>query len=419
MVPPGDKSISHRALFAALLSGGRGKLENFCLARDCRSTITALAPMGLNCQVQEGIVTVAGPKPGSWSQGSYWVDAGNSGTTARLLMGTAGFLASQGSIVITGDQSLSQRPMERVAKYLRPMGMEFSYLKNPGCLPLKVEGARELRGLSQEIEVPSAQVKSAVLLAGLAAQGTTEIMQRSLTRDHTEVMLEAMGADIVSCGHLIRLRGGGKLKFPEIWEIPGDFSGAAWWLVMAAVAGRVQLYGVGVNPSRLGLVRILEAMGTKLTFSRRRFSHGEAVADILAQAGELQGVEVPPELVPTCIDELPALAVAAAFARGRTVVRGAGELRVKESDRIAEIARMLSAFGAQYEILPDGFSIRGRGRLRAASFSSQDHRIVMAAVIMAALVPGVSCIGETNWLDISYPGFLADLNRISPAGSHI
>lgn len=407
----GDKSITHRALIAAHVLRAKGRLHNPSLSQDCRSTMAALEQMGSRYRVQGNTLWVQGPDP-SWPRGQYAVDAGNSGTTARLLMGAAAFLQPPGAVVIAGDASLARRPMERVARYLRPLGMQISYLGEQGFLPLRVEAAVGLRPQRLEIIEPSAQVKSAVLLAALAIPGVTEVVQRAVTRDHTEVMLAAMGADIRRQGNQIRLKGGGRLTFPEDWRIPGDFSCASWWLALAAVSGRVCLADVGINPTRLGFASLLTAMGARVSYGEARVSMGEAVADILGEEGELRGIEVPPEIIPTCIDELSLLAVVAAFARGKTVVRGAGELKLKESDRLAEIGRLLTAFGADFDLLADGFVVRGGGRLRGAEFASSDHRMVMAAAILAALIPGRSCIGDAGSVGISYPGFWEDLKRV-------
>jgi len=301
--------------------------------------------------------------------------------------------------------------MERVAKYLRPLGLRIFYLKEQGCLPLRVDNPGLVRGASQEIEIPSAQVKSAVLLAGLAAQGITEITQQPVTRDHTEIMLEAMGADIKRHGHRIQLYGGSSLDFPRRWLIPGDFSGAAWWAALAAVSGQISLKEVGVNRTRTGFADILQAMGAKISISVSSTSNGEPIADLEIAQGELQGVELDPSSIPRCIDELPALAVVATFARGKTVIRGAEELKYKESNRLCQIARMLSAFGAGHELLSDGLVVRGGAKLRPVEFTSSDHRIVMAAMLMAALTPGESRIGDVRWLDTSYPGFIGDFHR--------
>ena len=386
-------------------------MENFSTAEDCRQTLAAVMQMGLDCSHEGNSVLVKG-RPPSWAKGNYIVDAGNSGTTARLLMGLAGHLAPGGSLTIVGDKSLSQRPMERVALYLRPMGIRVEYLAQPDRLPLRLDRPGDIFGLSQNITVPSAQVKSAVLLAGLAAGGVTELLQQPQTRDHTELMLEAMGADIHSQGHLISLRGG-PLQMPPNWLIPGDFSGAAWWMALAAVSGQVSLNSVGVNPTRTGFAQILSAMGANITFRNCRSANCEPVGDLLITQGDLQGVEIGPETVPLCVDELPALAVVAAFARGKTVVRGAAELKFKESNRLEAIGMILSAFGAEYSLLRDGFVVRGRAKLHAAQVSSVDHRIVMAASIMAALVPGESRIGDSRWLGVSYPNFPEQFNQVT------
>lgn|SRR5690554_178196 len=406
---PGDKSISQRALVLAPIARGHGRLENLNTGWDCQATQKSVEQMGLKFVNEDGGVEIADKSP-QWNRGGV-VEAGNSGTTARLFMGMAGFLASGASYIIQGDASLSRRPMERVARHLRPMGLEITYLGTPGCLPLRIEANEELQGIRQLITVPSAQVKSAVLLAALSAQGDTEI-HTPLTRNHTELMLKAMGADIQWQGQWIRLAPG-DLVFPRRWWIPGDFSAAAWWAAAAAVAGQITLRGVGVNYTRTGLLEILTAMGAKIRYSKITTSMGEPVADVEVRAGDLQGVEVDPSLIPRCIDELPVLAVVAAFARGRTVVRGAAELRVKESNRLEEIATLLSAFGVGVELMHDGFVVTGQHRLHGAEYEGRDHRMVMAGLVMAALTPGTSMIGDVRCVGVSYPKFLRDLRQLT------
>lgn len=407
----GDKSISHRALLMALVARGRGKLLNFSPAGDCRQTLEAARTFGLDWQLVNDSVEVSGDNSQNWKR-KVVIQAGNSGTTARLFMGMAGFLEPGGSITIHGDSSLSRRPMERVAKYLHPMGLRAVYLDRAGFLPLRMERNEVLQGVSQVIAEPSAQVKSAVLLAGLAARGSTEIHQAARTRNHTELMVEAMGGNIVGDGERIRLDPG-PLTFPRTWTLPGDISSATWWAAMAAVSGQVILENVGLNETRTGFIEILEAMGANVSASKTAKSVGEPVGDLLVSEGRLRGIELDPAIIPRCIDELPALAAVAAFARGETIVRGAEELRIKESNRISEIAQMLSAFGARCRILPDGFAIRGGDKLHWGQFSSRDHRMVMAASIMAALIPGTSFISDSNCIQVSYPDFIKDLDDLT------
>lgn len=408
---PGDKSISHRALLMALIAHGRGRLLNFSPAGDCRQTLEAARNFGFDWQIVNDSVEVTGDNSRNWNQ-RVIIQAGNSGTTARLLMGMAGFLEPEGSITIYGDSSLSRRPMERVAKYLHPMGLRTVYLDRPGFLPLRMEKNEVLQGISQVIAEPSAQVKSAVLLAGLAARGSTEVYQAARTRNHTELMVEAMGGNIVRDGKRIRLDPG-PLNFPRTWTLPGDISSAAWWAAMAAVSGQVILKNVGLNETRTGFIQVLEAMGANISVSKTAKSVGEPVGDLLVSEGRLRGIELDPAIIPRCIDELPALAAVAAFAQGETIVRGAEELIIKETNRISEIAQMLFAFGARCRVFPDGFAIRGGGKLQRGQFSSRDHRMVMAASIMAALIPGTSFISDTNCIQVSYPGFLKDLDNLT------
>lgn len=409
---PGDKSISHRILLLALLAQGRTVVDNFSPAADCRETLAAMLQMGLDCRF-EGITMKISEPDQAWREKSHVIYAGNSGTTARLTMGLAGFLGTNGSITITGDPSLSRRPMERVARYLRPMGINIKYLADSDRLPLCLTKPGELMAVSHTIEIPSAQVKSAILIAGLAANGVTEVTQNPRSRDHTEIMLQALGAEICGDGYSIRVTGGSQLRLPTAFTVPGDFSSAAWWAGMAAVSGSISLKDVGINPTRIGFLDALRAMGAIVASSNERLCNGEMVADLHIQEGSLQGVEIGPEMVPLCIDELPALAVVGAFARGKTVVRGAKELRYKESDRLNSIAHVLKAFGANFELYPDGFEVRGNTKLHHANIQSEDHRIIMAGAMLAALVSGVSEIGDTRWLGVSYPSFLEDMGKVT------
>jgi 3-phosphoshikimate 1-carboxyvinyltransferase len=339
------------------------------------------------------------------------IDAGNSGTTARLL---AGFAAARARRCrIDGDSSLRKRPMARVAEPLARMGAHV-VLTNGGTLPATIEGGA-LHGIRYEMPVPSAQVKSALLIAGVFAEGETTVIDRVPTRDHTEIMLAAMGADIVRDGTTVRVRGGAPLEGVHV-TVPGDFSSAAFFLVGAILipGSHVHLPFTGVNPRRAGLLNVLERMGATFSIDALHTGIDEHAGDLATAYAPLQGVTIDdPAAIASIIDEIPVLAVAATQAEGRTEVRGAGELRHKETDRIEAIAHNLRALGATVEVFDDGFAIEGPTRLRGAAVQSfGDHRIAMAMAIAGLVADGVTEIDDPTVVEISYPKFFADLRTL-------
>jgi len=405
---PGDKSISHRALILAALAVGRSRIEGLCDGGDVASTIDALRALGARIvREADGGWAVDGVGVGGLLQPERPLDLGNSGTAARLLIGLAASHPVRARF--TGDASLVRRPMARVAAPLRRIGARIEAA--PGDrLPLTVIGAAPALPRRHRLDIPSAQVKSALLLAGLNAPGLTEIVEAVPTRDHLERLLVRSGAEIETGGGAIRLRGEAELR-PQQLRIPGDASAAAFLAVAALVVpgSEVRIAGVGVNPRRTGLYRLLREMGADLRFEGERDMSGEPVADLVVRHSALTGADVPPELVPDMIDEFPALFVAAAFARGVTRARGLAELRVKESDRLAAIAGGLRAIGVAVEADGDGLAVRGSsggpiagGAVVAARL---DHRIAMAFAVAGLHARQPIGIDDMSPVATSFPGF--------------
>ena len=392
---PGDKSITHRAVMFNAAAEGEALISNALLGEDCLSTAACMRALGAQADVQGTQVRVRGvPR---------FRDAecfcGNSGTTMRLLTGLA---AGRGvSVRLTGDDSLSHRPMERVAQPLRLLGA--SVETTGGCAPVLVRPAR-LTGREVHTQVASAQVKSALLLAALGAEGETVVVEPLKTRDHTERMLAAMGADIRASGTRVAVRGG-PLRAVDV-EVPGDISSAAYFMALGALRGETVCRNVGVNPTRTGILSAFDKMGVKYSLENGRTVCGEPVADIRVKKSELRAISLKKEDMPALIDELPVLALMLAFADGESVIAGAEELKVKESDRIRTTAEMINALGGDCTPTQDGFVIRGRESLRGGAVRShEDHRIAMSGAVgliasgYGGSIEGAECVG------ISFPGF--------------
>jgi 3-phosphoshikimate 1-carboxyvinyltransferase len=413
---PGDKSISHRALILGAMASGLTEIHGLLEGEDVRRTAAAMSAFGAGVErLGEGRWQVEGR--GGLAEPDDVIDCGNAGTGARLIMGAA---AGYGlTATFTGDASLRGRPMNRVMGPLGQMGARF-VARSGGRLPLSLSGGG-LEAISYRLPNPSAQVKSAILLAGLNARGETRVIEPELTRDHTERMLRAFGAEVGvedgAEGRTISLRGGQALRGATI-VVPGDPSSAAFPLVAALVTpgSEVTVEGVLVNPLRAGLFETLKEMGADLTLANRREAGGEPVADITARASSLTGVTVPPARAASMIDEYPILAVAAAFARGPTVMRGIGELRVKESDRIALMARALGACGVGVEEEAEGLVVVGAAEANhavrggAAVITHGDHRIAMSALVLGLAAREAVSIDAAEMIATSFPGF-ADLMR--------
>jgi len=412
---PGDKSISHRALMLAAIARGRSRVAGLSEGEDVRATAAALRAMGVRIDRDGDEWTVDGVGTGCLLQPQGALDMGNSGTSARLLMG---LVASHPvTATFTGDASLSRRPMARVTEPLRRLGAEI--MASPGGrLPLTVRGARPAVPLTHRMNVASAQVKSAILLAGLNTPGITRVIEPVATRDHSERMLRAFGADLTVEGEEIRLRGEAELT-PQRVAVPADPSAAAFPLVAALVVpgSEVRVEGVGLNPGRSGLFRILQEMGADIGMENAREEGGEPVADLVARHSPLRAVEVPPELAPSMIDEFPILFVAAAFAEGTTRTRGLEELRVKESDRLAAMAEGLRAIGVAVEEQPDGLALTGSGGAPIAGGARidprLDHRIAMGFAVAGLGVRQPLTVADMRPSDTSFPGFEAMLAGLS------
>jgi 3-phosphoshikimate 1-carboxyvinyltransferase len=415
IVVPGDKSISHRALLFASLAVGASRITGLLEGEDVLRTAAALGAMGASIvRHAPGQWEVHGTGVGSLLQPETALDMGNSGTSTRLLMGLVASHPVEAMFV--GDASLSRRPMARVMEPLRAMGAAFD--ASPGDrLPLKVRGTAPAIPIRYRMPVASAQVKSAVLIAGLNALGDTTVVEAVPTRDHSERMLKAFGAEIErrpeADGSLaITVHGPATLR-PADLVVPGDPSSAAFPMVAALLVpgSEVRINGVGLNPTRDGLVRVLEAMGASIERANPREVGGEPVADLLVRASSLTGISPPPDVAPSMIDEFPALFVAAAHARGRSVFRGLGELRVKESDRIAVMAQGLHACGARVEELEDGLAIEGSGGDPLAGgatvASHLDHRIAMSFAILSLATRAPITIDDARPVATSFPGFVA------------
>ena len=412
---PGDKSISHRSLILNAMAQGTARVTGLSNGEDVMSTMACLRGMGVEIAEgsQAGEYTVVGRGP-VLEEPSDILDAGNSGTSMRLL---SGLLAAQPFLsVLTGDASLRSRPMRRIVEPLQQMGAEVTGRQNGSLAPLVIRGG-SLHGIEYDLPVASAQVKSCILLAGLSADGDTVIHQPALSRDHTERMVTAMGATVEEDGLDLSLQPG-TLRAVDI-AVPGDISSAAFWIVLGLCHpnGRVLVRGVGLNPSRTGIIDALQAMGAggSLRLVDERTEGGEPVADVLVTPGELRGTEIGGDMIPRILDEVPILAVAACFASGDTVIRDAAELRVKESDRIATTVQELSRLGASIEAREDGMVIHGTGRLSGAACESHgDHRLAMAMAVCGLLAHGETVVHGAEDASVSYPSFWDDLDLLAP-----
>lgn len=405
---PGDKSISHRAVMFGSLAQGTTRITHFLEGADCLSTISCFRKMGIHIERFGDEVLVHGKGLHGLSEPHSVLDVGNSGTTTRLI---SGILAGQRfSCELNGDASIQSRPMKRIITPLTLMGGAISSIRGNDCAPLAICGKR-LHGIDYASPVASAQVKSCVLLAGLYADGPTSVTEPALSRDHTERMLRAFGAEVFSEGNTASILPAPALCGMEI-PVPGDISSAAYFLAAGLLVpeSEILLTNVGINPTRDGMLRVCQAMGGSLTLLNERISGGEPVADILVKASSLHGTVVEGDIIPTLIDEVPMIAILGAFAQGETIIRDAAELKVKESDRIAVMVENLSKMGADIEGTPDGMIIRGGRPLHGAVINShKDHRIAMSFAVAAQACEGEMEILDGECVNISYPEFYRDL----------
>lgn len=403
---PGDKSISHRSIMFGSLADGVTHVRGFLPGEDCLATLRAFQRMGVRIeqpQIDEVIIHGVGIDGLQVPDGA--LDLGNSGTSMRLM---AGLLAGQPfDTELTGDASLSGRPMRRVTDPLSTMGAVIQTTEK-GTAPLHISGGQTLAALQYDSPVASAQVKSCILLAGLYADGETVVNEPGITRDHTERMLQSFGYAVNAKTQYASLLGGGRLKAADI-QIPADISSAAFFLVAASIipGSDVVLTDVGMNPTRTGVLDILQLMGADITIQNERFWGAEPVADLHVKATQLKGIQIPEALVPLAIDEFPALFVAAAVADGQTHLTGAEELRVKESDRIQVMADGLNATGIKAEATPDGMVIEGNGQFQRGQIESHhDHRIAMSFAVAGQLASDVITINDCANVNTSFPGFV-------------
>ena len=406
---PGDKSISHRYAMLGAIAEGPTEIHFFASSADCQSTLACLRKLGVKIERRGNVVTIDGAGLEGLRAPAEALDAGNSGSTMRML---AGILSAQPfPSVMTGDASLSRRPMKRVIDPLTQMGANIRSAEG-GRPPLEFAGGT-LRPIRYELPVASAQVKSAVLLAGLFAEGETEVVEPAPTRDHTEIALEQMGAAIGRHGRTIAVRGRARLAGRKLY-VPGDISSAAFFMVAGLLApeSNLMIHNVGLNPTRTAILDVLAAMGGRVKVVNVEMLNGELLGDLHIEPGKLRGGEIPPEMVPALIDELPVLSVFGTQTEEGLTYHGAAELRVKESDRIAVVAENLRRMGAEVEEFPDGLRVAGRQKLRGAEIETHDdHRIAMAFAVAGLVAEGTTVIRDSSCVDVSFPEFFETLDQ--------
>jgi 3-phosphoshikimate 1-carboxyvinyltransferase len=413
---PGDKSISHRAVMFNAIAEGTAHITHFLPGADCLSTIACFRAMGVQIDHHGDTVTVHGVGLRGLREPSDVLDCGNSGTTLRLL---TGLLAGQAGkyAVLTGDALLRSRPQRRIIDPLRALGAQLDGRNNGALAPLSVRGAT-IHGGAYALPIASAQVKSALLLAALSGDDVLTLTGRTDGRDHTELMLAGMGIDIRTNGSTVTLSPPAHpvLPYALSLRVPGDPSSAAFWWVAAAIHPNAEITttGVGMNPTRIGALTVLKAMGAQITISNARTEGSEPVADVTVRSSSLQATTIRGAVIPHLIDEIPVLAVAAAMANGQTVIADAQELKAKETDRIATVVAALHAMGVTAEATDDGMLITGRGALTGATLASHgDHRLAMAWAVASLVATGSTTIQGTDAVDVSYPGFWRDLQLIA------
>jgi 3-phosphoshikimate 1-carboxyvinyltransferase len=409
---PGDKSISHRSIIFGSIARGVTTVSGFLRGEDNIATLNAFRSMGITIEDDGVTLKIHGKGLHGLSEAEDVIDCGNSGTSIRLL---TGLLAGQSFFsVLTGDKYLRKRPMKRVVAPLAAMGARIAGRAGGEKAPLGISGS-PLAGITYDSPVASAQVKSAILLAGLYAAGETTVHEPHLSRDHSERMLKHFGADIEACGTKVTIRGGRELQAQEI-VVPGDISSAAFFMVAGLITPGSELLikGVGVNPTRTGIIDILSRMGGRITLLNQREVSGEPTADLLVQASALHGIEISGDLVPRAIDEFPVISVAAAVASGKTVIRDARELRVKETDRIKAMADNLRRAGVTVEEADDGMTVHGAEKFKQFHADScGDHRIAMSMLVAGLVADGPSTVDDTECIATSFPNFFTLLEQVS------
>lgn len=408
---PGDKSISHRAVMFGSLAEGVTEVTGFLRGADCLSTIDCFRRLGISIEDKDERILIHGKGLHGLSAPAQILDAGNSGTTTRLI---SGILSGQAfETTLTGDASIQKRPMGRIIEPLSQMGASITSLSGNGCAPLRIQG-RPLHGIHYTTKVASAQVKSSILLAGLYADTPTSVTEPALSRNHSELMLHFFGADVKSEGTTATIQPEPKLIGQKV-QVPGDISSAAYFIAAGCITpdSELLIQNVGTNPTRDGILHVCKMMNANVTLLNENTDSGEPTADLLVRTSSLQGCIIEGDLIPTLIDELPVIAVMACFAEGTTVIRDAAELKVKESDRIAVMTENLTAMGAKVTATDDGMIIEGGHTLHGAVVDSHlDHRIAMSFAVAALNTDGETEILGADCVNISYPAFYRDLQKI-------
>lgn len=408
---PGDKSISHRSVMFGSIAKGTTEIRHYLQGADCLSTISCFRNMGIEIENKGNTVLVHGKGMKGLACPGTALDCGNSGTTTRLI---SGILAAQNfTSVLTGDSSIQKRPMNRIIEPLTSMGAHIESLQGNGCAPLKISG-RPLHGIHYTSKVASAQVKSAILLAGLYADGQTSIKEPYLSRNHSEIMLRHFGADVHTEGTTAIVSPAKELH-GNLVEVPGDISSAAYFICAGLMVpnSEILIKNVGINPTRAGILKVCEAMGGKVSVLNQKSDSSEPTADLLVSSSSLHGTVIEGALIPALIDELPMIAAMACFADGKTIIRDAAELKVKESNRIEVMVHSLSDMGADVTETEDGMVIQGGKMLHGAAIDSRlDHRIAMTFAVTGLCVDGETRISGAECVNISYPGFYGDLEKL-------
>lgn len=408
---PGDKSISHRAIMLGSIADGTTEITNFLQGADCLSTIACFRQMGVTIENSKDKVIIKGNGLHGLHPPKNMLDVGNSGTTTRLM---SGILAAQNfSCSLNGDASIQKRPMGRIITPLSQMGADIVSIKGNGCAPLQING-RQLHGIDYHTPVASAQVKSSILLAGLYADATTSVTEPSLSRNHSELMLSSFGANVTSKDNTATIQPATKLYGQQI-VVPGDISSATYFIVAGLILpnSEILIKNVGINPTRDGILRVCKAMGASISYENKREVSKEPVADLLVRSSSLHGTEIGGDLIPTLIDEIPAIAVLACFAQGTTIIKDAQELKVKESNRIDEMVNNLSKMGADITATNDGMIIHGGKPLHGSTIESKlDHRLAMSFAIAGLMADGETNIHGAEVVETSFPTFYKDLARL-------
>lgn len=405
---PGDKSVSHRSVMLGSIAKGTTEIHHYLQGADCLATIACFRKMGVEIENRGSAVLVHGNGLYGLQKPEGILDCANSGTTTRII---SGLLAPQSfDVTLTGDESIQKRPMKRIMEPLALMGADIKSLRDNGCAPLQITG-RPLSGIHYASKVASAQVKSAILLAGLYADGDTSVTEPYVSRNHTELMLRCFGADVQTTDTTVRIKPAAQLH-SQVVDVPGDISSAAFFIGAGVMVpgSEILIRHVGINPTRDGILHVLKDMGADITLLHERDGNGEPTADLLVRSSHLKGTVIEGAVIPTLIDELPMIAAIACLAQGDTVIRDASELKVKESNRIEGMVKGLTAMGAEVEETPDGMIIHGGRPLHGAVIDSRlDHRIAMTFAVTALCADGETQILGAECVTVSYPEFYKDL----------